>query len=235
MPETTPLHPDTEAQIAALSLQPKHPAIICDADEVLFQFLIPLEEHLRRTGWRLDLRKPPSLYGTVFPVGGGEAMKDEAVGAMLEGFYARHVEALHPIPGAAAALAQLSRRAQILIVTNLPFAYRDGRRRALLAHGMDYPLIANRGPKGPTVAKLLQKHQAPAFFVEDMHSHLDSAAEIEGLHCIQLVTHRRLAEVMEPAPHAWQARNWSQARRHIESCLNGGYIPSGRTSTTSGT
>ena len=222
MPETTPLHAETEAQIAALSLRPERPVVICDADEVLFQFLIALEEHLKRTGWRLDLRKPPSLYGNIFPAGGGAAMEDEAVVDMLEAFYASHVEALQPIPGAAQALAALSRRAQVLIVTNLPFAYRDGRRRALLAHGMDYPVIANSGRKGAAVKKLLQGHNAPAFFVEDMRIHLDSAKDIDGLCCIQLITHRRLAEVMERASHAWQARNWSETLRHIEARLEDG-------------
>ena len=232
---TESLHPDTEAQIAALTLDATHPLIICDADEVLFQFLIAFENHLECAGWRLQLRKPPSLFGSIFPVGGGEAADNERVFALLEDFYVRRVEALLPIPGAAQALNELARRAQIIVVTNLPPAHQNGRRRAMLVHGMDYPLIVNHGRKGAAVARVLRNHRAPAFFIEDMQVHLASAAAVEGLHCIQLVTHRRLAEVMEIAANAWQARNWHQLRLYIEARLNaGGWSVSGRTSATSG-
>lgn len=235
MPDSAPLPPDIEAQIAALPPEPHRPLVICDADEVLFQFLAGLEEWLDANGWRWEARRPASLYGTILPKDGGAPMGDESVGAMLENFYATHVETLRPIPDAAESLNALARHARVLIVTNLPPAYKEGRLRALRAHGMAHPLIVNRGLKGAALARLLHRHRAPAFFVEDMSVHLESVEGIAGLECIQLITHRRLAEATEPAANAWQAREWRAVRRRIESRLTAlGYISSGRTSVTSG-
>ena len=230
MLEETQLHPDTKAQIDALSLDSNHPVVICDADEVLFQFLIHLEGYLGDAGYRLDLRTS-SLFGNIYAHGSDAPVETEKVWELLQAFYARDVEALRPIPGASKALADLSRQARVVIVTNLPFAYREGRRRALQVHGMNYPLITNQGKKGIALARLLHKQKAPAFFIEDMEVHLRSAAAIERLHCVQFIADKRLARVAERAEHAYQADNWQRTREYIEERL----AQAGRTSVTSGT
>lgn len=236
MQDTQTLHPDTEAQIAALSLDSVRPVIICDADEVLFQFLACFEMFLRESGLRLELRYPASLHKSIFPLTKNTPVDDVTCGKLLKNFYERDVENMHPIPGAREALASLSGRAQILILTNIPFAYCERRKSALRNHGMDYPLIANRGLKGVALARLLDNQKAPAFFVEDMSVHLFSAATIPGLHCIQFIHHEGLKETAKRAEGIYQAdKGWDELRLHIESQLNADdAVHTGRTSATSG-
>ncbi|MCY4035811.1 MAG: hypothetical protein OXF24_01655 [Hyphomicrobiales bacterium] len=224
------LNAETEAQICAVGLEHDKPVVICDVDEVLFQFLIPLERYLADVGHRLEMRSNASLFGNVYATGSETPIENEEVGALLEKFYERDVESQPPIPGAAAALAGLSKRARVVIITNLPAAYGSRRQRALRVHGMDYPLIVNSGPKGKALAKLLHGHKAPSFFIEDMHMHLVSAAQIKGLHCVQFAADTRLARLVKRAENAYHAKGWGPAARYIEARLD----QAGRTSVTSG-
>lgn len=224
------LSAETEAQICAVGLEHDKPVVICDVDEVLFQFLVPLERYLADVGHRLEMRSNASLFGNVYAAGSETPVKNEEVSALLEKFYERNVESQPPIPGAATALAGLSKRARVVIITNLPTAYGNRRRRALRVHGMDYPLIVNSGPKGRALAKLLYGHRAPSFFIEDMHVHLVSAARIEGLHCVQFAADIRLASLVERAENAYHAKGWGSTVRYIEARLD----QAGRTWVTSG-
>lgn len=231
MQDKQSLHPDTESQIAALSLDPGNPVIICDADEVLFQFLIRFEMYLGDRGCKLELSYPASLHGTIFPLDRQDPLGDGDVARLLDDFYDRDVEAMQPMPGAREALSNLSSESQILILTNLPFIHRERRERTLKVHGMDYPLISNSGLKGVALERLLGNHRAPAFFVEDMSVHLLSAAAIPGLQCIQFIANRRLAKTAKRAEGIYQADSWHQLQCYIESHLQ---IHTGRTSATSG-
>ena len=224
------LNTETEAQICRVGLERDKPVVICDVDEVLFQFLIPLERYLADFGYRLEMHSNASLYGNVYATGSETPVENEEVGALLEKFYERDVESQPPIPCAAVALAGLSRRARVVIITNLPAAYGGRRQRALRTHGMNYPLIINSGLKGRALTRLLHGHKAPSFFVEDMHTHLVSAAQIEGLHCVQFAADIRLARLVERAEHAHQVRGWGATVRYIEARLD----QAGRTSVTSG-
>ena len=224
------LNAEIEAQICAVGLERDKPVVICDVDEVLFQFLIPLERFFADVGYRLEMHSNASLFGNVYATGSETPIGDKEVSTLLHKFYDRDVESQPPIPGAAAALAGLSKRASVVIITNLPAAYGSRRQRALRAHGMNYPLIINSGPKGIALTRLLHEHRAPSFFIEDMYTHLVSAARIEGLHCVQFAADRRLARLVERAENAHQVKGWGQAVRYIEARLD----QAGRTSVTSG-
>lgn len=224
------LNVETEAQICAVGLERDRPVVICDVDEVLFQFLIPFERYLADVGCRLEMHSNASLFGNVYAAGSEMPIKDEEVSELLGKFYKRDVESQPPIPGAAVALAGLSKRVRVVIITNLPSAYGNRRQRALRVHGMDYPLIINSGLKGTALTRLLRGHRAPSFFIEDMHAHLVSAARIKGLHCVQFAANIHLARLVERAENAHQVRGWGPAVRYIEARLD----QAGRTSVTSG-
>ena len=70
----------------------------------------------------------------------------------------------------------LAGQAQVVILTNAPEHGREERARWLTRHGMDYPMLVNTGPKGPVIAELVAQTRAPAVFVDDILSHLDSCA-----------------------------------------------------------
>lgn len=216
------LHPEVLEQIAAITIDPARPLIISDADEVIFAFIRGLERYLHRHDLYLRLESF-ALTGNIRDRKTGEALSREGVHDRLEGFFAAETLTLEPVDGVTAALGALSARAQILVLSNLPLPQREARQRALAQHGMDYPLIANIGAKGPAVAALVAGLKAPAFFLDDLPHNIESVAEMaQQVTRIHFVADHRLAELIEKADHA-HARidDWPAARSFIEADLSG--------------
>lgn len=209
-------------QIAALDLDPGRPLIICDADEVLFLFIEGLERHLATQGLFLDLTSF-ALTGNIKRRADGVALDAAAVKGVLAGFFAVETALLDPAPGAAEALATLSRRAQIVVLSNLPAERRAARAEALTRHGMPYPVIANAGAKGPAVSALAARAGRPVVFLDDLPPHHASVADhAEAVIRVHMIADRRLAALMGPAPAAHARHDdWAEAHAFIAATLDG--------------
>jgi hypothetical protein len=108
---------------------------------------------------------------------------------------------MEPAPGAADALASLSNRASIVILTNAPEHGRDERARWLKRHGMDYPLVINSGLKGPAAASLAARTQKASAFIDDLLPNLSSvAADAPGVKTFQMVADPRLRPLAPSDP-----------------------------------
>ena len=215
-----PLHDEVRAQLGALALDPARPLLLTDADEVVLQFVAALELFLSGRGLYLDLSSY-ALTGNIRRVGDGAPETAEAVKALLADFFDERVEHVLPVPGAAEALAALSRQAQVVVLSNVPFARRAARQRALKAHGMDFPVIANHGPKGAAVAEIVRRMRAPVVFVDDIPSNIASVAraapETIRLH---FIADARLARLSPPCPDCHGRHDdWTSARGFIEAAL----------------
>lgn len=214
------ISPGVRAQIEATPLVRERPLIISDADEVLVAFMAAFERYLEDQGYYFDW-SGFRLTGAVRRQSDRELLPAEEVHAALLGFYDECTEKLEPVPGAVEALDALSRRAQVVVLSNLPAAYGAARRRALAAQGMAYPLIVNEGPKGPAVRLLARSVDAPVFFLDDSPNHLksvaDHAADVRLLH---FVHDQRLAGLIGPAPASHHRTDtWAEARAVIEDHL----------------
>jgi hypothetical protein len=199
------------------------PLLICDADEVLVQFASAFGAYLARHGWRLKFESF-ALHGNVrHPDTNAPAPKEE-VSALLARFFEEDVESCPAVPGAPEALAHLSQFADIIILTNVPFAQRTRREASLKALGMPYPVIANDGLKGPKVAELIIDRLHPIAFVDDLPYHHTSVAEkASRVHRLHLVADPDLRGLIPKAPDA-DARidDWHIALPHLEAVLRGG-------------
>jgi hypothetical protein len=204
------------AQLAALDLHPDRPLLIADADEVLFYFMRGLEGFLEGRGLYFDWRSY-ALYGNIRRRDDDSPVAAEDLHPLLQGFFAAATEGLAPVDGAAAALADLSRDAQIVVLSNLPLPARAARERALARHGMAYPLIANTGPKGPAVASMRQRVAAPAVFIDDIpHNHASVAQLAPSTLRLHYVADPRLAALLGPAPDCHhRVQSWEDIRNHV--------------------
>jgi hypothetical protein len=215
------LHPDVASQIAALALLRGRPLIVSDADEVLFAFMAGFERFLHS----IDLYfhwGSFALTGNVRRKSDDTPLEGDAVRALLPRFFEGHTELLEPVPGAAEALRALSARAQIIVLSNLPLAQLEARQRALVSHGMNYPLIANIGGKGTAVRHLEALVEAPVFFIDDLpNQHASVRKAAERVLCLHLIADPRLAKLLGPAEHSdHRADSWAEAQAYIEAALD---------------
>jgi hypothetical protein len=207
--------------VGDLKLKADKPLIVCDADEVLVQFLVGLERFLLRNNRKLVL-KSFAIHGNVVDADTGETITHDEVTRLLKDFFQHDTHQLDPVPGAAESLNALSARAQIVILSNLPETARETRRAHLASHGMDYPVLAGSGPKGSIVREIVRGITAPIVFIDDLPPHLTSVAqEAPHVQRLHFVADRRLARMIEPAQDAHRRIDeWPAARIWIESVIS---------------
>ena len=144
-----------------------------------------------------------AIFQNIFRPGESEHLDVAAGRALFERFFEADVEDIDPAPGAAEALARLSRDASIVILTNAPAHSRAPRARWLVRHGLDYPLIVNSGLKGPPVAALTAMTRGKAAFIDDLLPNLDSvSASAPSVATFQLVADERLRPLAFTAPES---------------------------------
>lgn len=214
------MKPSTLAQIAALDLDPARPLVVCDVDEVTVEFLKGFEAWLDEHDLWLDAGSF-ALNGNVKRRLTHEPVPHADVGALLDGFFANRARHLEAVAGAAETLAALAAAADIVMLTNIPEAYRDDRIANLAGHGIPYPVVANAGPKGPAVTELAKRHTAPVAFIDDIPSYLasvrDHRPETRLVHFMQ---DRRFARHAGPLDYVHvTAATWADLHPRLRALL----------------
>lgn len=215
------MEPQVRDQLEGLKLAPGRPLIVTDVDEVVAYFIAGLERFLERNGYWLDL-KSFAITGNIRKRGNGEISTQEQVKALLAEFFIHDTETLDPVDGAAETLRTLNRRAQIIVLSNVPPSAQAARQRWLRRHGMDYPLVANAGSKGLPLRFLAEQINAPVFFLDDLPPHLDAVAEqTSRVSLLHFIADKRLAALVGPAQscHLYTSE-WSDAQAFIEGKLD---------------
>ncbi|MEK9968258.1 MAG: hypothetical protein VW600_03920 [Ferrovibrio sp.] len=219
-PDPSELPVAVAEQLATLSLTPGRPMLIVDADEVLFYFMRGLERFLDSRDLYFDWASY-ALHGNIRQRQDDAPVAAEILHPLLQRFFAEATEELEPVDGAAQALAELNRIAQVVVLSNVPMPARNARIRALARHGMAFPLIANTGPKGPAVAAMLKQTKAPAVFIDDIPQNHRSVAELApAAHRLHFIADTRLAALLGPAPDCHhRAETWLDIQAHIQTLL----------------
>jgi len=196
------------------------PLVICDVDEVLVHFLKGFEAYLGDYGYLLE---PASfaLNGNILDRQSRRAAEAAMVGTLLNGFFAERTAILEPVPFAAEALRDLSRHAEIVLLSNLPEVYREARLSNLSRHGYDYPLVLNEGGKGPAVKRIAARRRAPVIFIDDIPSYLASAYEhAPQSHLIHFMLDERFARHVPAMDFlSLTTNNWQQVHAHARGIL----------------
>ncbi len=220
MNSPTELDTDVRNALNQLHLDPTQPLIISDADEVLLQFVAGLERYLERQGLWLDLQTF-ALSGNIKRKDTNEPVPMDQTPDILAGFFKAEAGNLTAVDHAADALSALSERAQVIVLTNVPFEQRDARAESLARQGMDYPVIANKGLKGPAVSHIADAFSAPVFFLDDIPHNLKSVAEShEDSRRLHFIADKRLAKLLPPSEHShFHSSHWPDAQSFMEDEL----------------
>jgi len=207
---------ETRQQIEQLQLTRELPLIICDVDEVIVHFIKGLESFLARHDLWLD---PASfaLNGNIKTIADNIPVEGEQVSKLLAAFFDEETIRLLPINGSIAALLSLAQNTEIVLLSNVPHVAYDDRQANLKGHGLEFPLISNRGPKGPAAKLLTKKHQAPVFFIDDIGHYLSSVndycPDVHLVHFLQDGPFSKHAKVLD-CDH-YRTNNWPDIEAHI--------------------
>jgi hypothetical protein len=185
--------------------------LILDCDEVILEFAGPFQRWLREARG-VELRFDSfALVGNMRHLANGRPVDPSEFPALLDGFFAEGQHLQAPAEGAIAALGALQRDMDLVVLTNIPAAYREIRLERLSALGLDVPVHANDGPKGRMVAELAGDRRA--VFVDDLPPHHSSVARhAPGVGRLHMVADATLRGLIPAAPDA-HARidSWAEA------------------------
>ena len=193
------------------------PLVVCDCDEVLLHMVTPFRDWLAET------------QGVTFTIASnnfGEAMRWSETGDLVEqkdiwrllrAFFETEMHRQTPISGAVEAMAEISQRADLVILTNLLDDHRDSRARQLADHGIEARVFTNQGPKGPALQAIIDEYRPThTWFVDDLPQHHQSAREtVDELTTLHLCGEPQLAPHIDCAHEAGHADaridTWAEA------------------------
>lgn len=151
------------------------PLLILDCDEVILEFAAPLTRWLHDVH-DVELRLDTfAFHGNMRHRADGRLVDAAELPALLDGFFTHGQILQTPFEGAIDTLTGLAADMELVVLTNIPAAHRDQRVDVLRGLGLDVPVYANDGPKGPMLKQLAQGRRA--VFVDDLPPHHGSAAK----------------------------------------------------------
>lgn len=202
------------------------PLLITDCDEVLLHMVVPFAEWADEThAMHLDIDSDDFTYAMHRKACGTPVDKEE-IWPLLQGFFRTEMHRQRPIAGAIEAVQHISSIADIVVLTNISEAEREGRIGQLRDVGIHAPVYCNSGPKGEPLARIISDYRpSVTVFVDDLGMHHDSVADhAPDVWRLHLVGEPRLSGKIptSKAAHAriddWDlARNWILARFEGES------------------
>lgn len=183
-----------------LDIRASAPLLIVDVDEVLAHFMAGFERYCGRHGVEMRIDRF-ALFQNMYRPGEAEPIDFETGKKLFDDFFRHGADDLDPVEGAADALASLSRRAGVVILTNAPAHALESRTGWLSKHGFDYPMILHSGLKGPTIAAMAARTTGRAAFIDDLLPNLESSAEsAPAVARFQIIADRRLRPLAPTIP-----------------------------------
>lgn len=203
-----------------MGLDTRRPLLLVDVDEVLGLFMQGFGRFLEDRGLEFRVDRF-ALFQNIYRPGEDQHLPIEEGKIHFDDFFRLGCGDMEPAPGGAEALRALSERANVVILTNAPGPARMARARWLGRHRMDYPLVLNTGPKGPLAAGMVRQVRAPAAFIDDLMSNLDSVEQsAPHVHRFQMVADPRLQPLAPTAPDRHRRiDDWGELRQAIEAAI----------------
>ena len=188
------------------------PLVVTDCDEVLLHMVRHFRDWLGEAhGIEFLLEGNPFAQSVRYKVGG--TVEEAELWRLLNVFFDDEMARQTQIEGAANALAELQREADVVVLTNLVDRFGEARRAQLLDHGIEARVFTNQGPKGAALRRIVEEFSpSRAVFIDDLAVHHASAGEV-------LPEVSRLHFCGEPAiaPHVPCAHQAGHAHARIDT------------------
>jgi hypothetical protein len=154
------------------------PLVVTDCDEVLLHMVRHFRDWLD-SEHDIEIPLDRNPFATMRRRGDSEPMSDAEKWRYLSAFFDTEMHRQTVVEGAAAAMAELSREADVVVLTNLTDDFQAMRTAQLRDHGIGLRVFTNQGPKGAALQRIAAEF-APSrlAFVDDLAHHHASAAEV---------------------------------------------------------
>jgi hypothetical protein len=154
------------------------PLVITDCDEVLLHMVRHFREWLDEEHAVDFVLEGQAFRDSMRRRGSPDPLSEEEMWSYLNLFFDTEMHRQIPIEGAVAAITELQREADVVILTNLQDKRNEARTRQLLDLGIKARVFTNQGPKGGALARIVEQFSPTrAVFIDDIAAHHESALE----------------------------------------------------------
>ena len=199
------------------------PLLISDCDEVILHFVTHFATWVEEAADLVFALDAPGFVGALRSRD-GRLVPEERVWPLLEMFFDGEMHRQNIVPGAAEALAEIARHADIVILTNIGDAYEANRVAQLEAFDIRHRVLCNRGGKGRPVQELIDEMKPSAtVFIDDLSVHHESVAKhAPDVWRLHMIAEPLMAAATPPSPDA-HARidHWAEALPWVLEKLRG--------------
>ena len=210
-----------------MNIAKSRPLVVTDCDEVLLHMVRHFRQWLDEEH-AIDFSPEGASFAQSMRRRDSADLVGEAqMWELLGGFFDTQMHVQQPIEGAVAAIAELQREADVVVLTNLVDHRSEPRTRQLRDLGITARVYTNQGPKGAALSRIVEEHGAPrAVFIDDIAAHHRSAAELlPDVHRLHFCGEPALAPHIPCALTAGHAHaridNWGEALPWVLETLHG--------------
>ena len=171
------------------------PLIICDADEVIFDFMNSFENYLHNNSFYFSWNSY-ALNGNILNNNNKAINKDE-VHNIINSFFKIKTSKMKLVKGAKSSLRKLAQSFNIIILSNIPFEFYKERKNALKKYDLNFPFFANKGPKGKAVAYISKMFKGDIWFIDDSPYQIKSVKqEAKNINTILFISNKKLEDLI---------------------------------------
>ena len=186
----------TYPKLTTFKITKDKPLIVCDADEVIFDFMNSFETYLHTKDLYFNW-KSYALQGNILN-DKNEALNKKQITDIIHDFFMCETESMDLVEGAVKSLQKLAVQYNIIILSNIPFKFYEKRKVALKKYGMNFPFFANTGPKGKAVKYLSDIHKGQTWFIDDSPYQIKSVKlEEENISTILFIGNSKLEALIK--------------------------------------
>ena len=190
------MQPITFPKLITYKIIEDKPVIVCDADEVIFDFMYSFEKYLHSKNLYFNW-KSYALEGNILN-DRNKPLNKSQIANTINSLFMNKTESMSLVEGAVNSLQILSEQYNIIILSNIPFKFYEKRKFALKKCGINFPFFANTGPKGKAVKYLSDIHKGKTWFIDDSPYQIKSVKlEKKNINTILFVGNSKLEALIK--------------------------------------
>ena len=194
LPHTT--YPDIDISL----LNNNKPLLVCDADEVIFDFMTSFESYLNRQNLFFSWSSY-ALEGNILDKNKKEIHKD-FIKEIINDFFKANTATMNLMNGAKKSIKKLSSTFNIIVLSNIPCNFYNDRLKALKKNNLNFPFYANKGPKGKVMKKIALEFKNNIWFIDDSPFQIKSVQLAEKrIKTILFVGNSKLEKLIQHRRH----------------------------------
>ena len=200
----------------SLKIDNNLPLLICDADEVIFEFMENFDNYLQLNDMYFSYESF-KLNGNIFNKKNNIAINNIYIPSIISKFFEEYALKMPLIKGAKSALKKLSKVMNIIILSNIPKTYAANRIQCLNSNDMHYQLISNDGPKNIKCLELEKLTNKKVFFVDDLPNQISSvSSNCKNITTIHFLQNKKLLKIVPEVKNCdYKVNNWEEILKII--------------------